>query len=109
MTSLEGLKERCRRWPGPLAATLNKGWHLWTRLEELLWPLVALFRRVTRGKRERRVLGIFHFQEHAAYLGDMMEFLEVLNVLREEHGLAKVDLCYIDDPSNPNRPVSRDR
>jgi hypothetical protein len=54
-------------------------------------------------------LGIYHFQEHAGYLGDMMEFMAVLNVIREENGLEKVDLCYVDDRSNPNRPISRER
>lgn len=58
---------------------------------------------------ERRILGIYHFQEHAGYLGDVMEFLVVLNTLREEHGLQEVDVCYIDDPSNPNQPITRAR
>jgi hypothetical protein len=39
----------------------------------------------------------------------MMEFLAILNVLRVQNGLGKVDLCYIDDPANPNRPVTRAR
>jgi hypothetical protein len=58
---------------------------------------------------EKRVLGIYHFQENAGYLGDMIDYYAILNVLRVEQGLSKVDLCYIDDPSNSNQPVSRKR
>lgn len=92
-----------------LRSPLRAAWHLWKRFEEAFWSLSVFPRTLVRFKGEKRILGIYHFQEHAAYLGDMMEFLAILNVLREENALNKVDLCYIDDPSNPNRPVSRDR
>jgi hypothetical protein len=71
--------------------------------------LVVFPRTLARWNIKKRILGIYHFQEHAGFLGDMMEFLAILNVLRVENALEKVDLCYIDDPSNPNRPVSRPR
>ena len=90
---------------------------LWDRIVEMLWWVFlaqrALARRLVSDVQavaeERRVLGIFHFQEHGAYLGDMVEFLAILNVLRARHSLQKVDLCYVDDPTNPNQPVTRHR
>jgi len=76
---------------------------------EVFWSLAVFPRAIVRLKAEKRVLGIYHFQEHAGFLGDMMEFLAILNVLRVQNRLKTVDLCYIDDPTNPNRPVSRER
>ena len=103
------LFERIKRGPAWVQEPLRAAWHLWRRIENALWSLAVFPRMLLRLKSERRILGIYHFQEHAGFLGDMVEFLAVLNVLRVENGLAKVDLCYIDDPTNPNRPISRDR
>lgn len=92
------LLRQVKRSPAAVRAPLRAAWHAAQRVRKLL------FRKL-----ERRVLGIYHFQEHAGYLGDMVDYLEILNVLRVQHRLAKIDLCYVDDPSNPNQPVSRVR
>jgi hypothetical protein len=78
-------------------------------MRSAIWRLSVLPRSLTRSFAEKRVLGIYHFQEHAGFLGDMIDFLQILNITRAAHGLKKVDLCYIDDPSNPNQPISRQR
>jgi hypothetical protein len=103
------LFERVKKGPAAIQVPLRMAWRLWKEAREAFLSLSVLPRAVARWNGEKRVLGIFHFQEHAAFLGDMMEFLAILNVLRVESGFDKVDLCYVDDPSNPNRPVSRDR
>jgi hypothetical protein len=103
------LFERAKGAPPWLRAPLRAGWHGWKRVRAALWPLSIFPRAVARSRLTKRVLGIYHFQEHAGFLGDMIEFLQILNILRVQHGLEKIDLCYIDDPSNPNRPISRQR
>lgn len=103
------LFKRVRAGPAYIRVPMRSAWHLWKRIEEVCASALVVPRTISRLNVERRILGIFHFQEHAAFLGDMMEFLEILNVLRVENELEKVDLCYIDDQSNPNRPVSRER
>jgi hypothetical protein len=103
------LLDHARKGPAMIRRPLRAAWHLWQRLEDAARAVVRLpdrFRRRTAGL---PVLGIYHFQEHAGYLGDMMEFLAVLNVLRAENASDRVDLCYINDPSNPNQPISRSR
>jgi len=103
------LREWALRSPAWLQRPMRAGWRGWKKVQQAFWPLVAFPRAIARSSGEKRVLGIYHFQEHAGYLGDMMEYLEVLNVLRAKHRLRKIDLCYIDDPSNRNQPVSRPR
>jgi hypothetical protein len=103
------LFERIKRGPAWVQEPLRAAWHLWGRIEKALWSLAIFPRALLRLKGEKRILGIYHFQEHAGFLGDMIDFLEILNVLRVQHGLEKIDLCYIDDSSNPNQPISRER
>src|SRR6266850_8037799 len=103
------LFERIKRGPAWVQEPLRAAWHLWPRIEDALWSLAVFPRMLVRLSSEKRILGIYHFQEHAGFLGDMVEFLAVLNVLRVENGLAKFYLCYIDDPTNPNRPTRRHR
>jgi hypothetical protein len=103
------LFERAKGAPPWVRTPLRAGWHALKRVRATLWPLSIAPRALARSLLPRRVLGIYHFQEHAGFLGDMIEFLQVLNVLRAEHRLEKIDLCYVDDPSNPNQPISRAR
>jgi len=101
---------RVKRGPAWLREPLRVAWHGWKRIEPATVGALRLIpRAIARARPERRVLGIYHLQEHAGHLGDMVDFLEILNVLRVQHGLQKIDLCYIDDPSNPNHPISRTR
>ncbi len=135
MIERTALFEQLKRGPAWLQAPLRAGWRLLLRLRARLLSLLAwarirtqrtwniggqglrtalvavrrVARRLLPRQPEKRILGIYHFQEHAGFLGDMMEYLEVLNVLRAQHGVPKIDLCYVDDPSNPNRPISRNR
>src|SRR4051812_8729140 len=81
----------------------------WRGIDSALGSTVISTRSLKRFHVRKRVLGIYHFQEHAGFLGDMVEFLAVLNILKAERGAEKVDLCHIDDAKNPNRPVSRGR
>jgi hypothetical protein len=106
----EELVSRVKRGPAWLRRPLRAALQAWKRIEpEALGAMLVIPRAVKRMKPERRVLGIYHLQEHAGHLGDFVDFLEILQVLRLQHGLRRVDLVYIDDPSNPNRPVSRQR
>ena len=109
MTLRSRVVERVREAPGWLREPLRGAWQAWQVLWRALLTPRVFSRAAVRAFEKRRVLGIYHFQEHAGFLGDMMEYLAILNVLRVQHRLEKIDLCYIDDPSNPNRPVSRAR
>ena len=100
------LFERAKGAPPWLRAPLRRGWYGWKRAKA---ALSIVPRAVVRSWAKKRVLGIYHFQEHAGYLGDMIDFLEILNIVRAENDLDKIDLCYVDDPSNPNQPISRQR
>jgi len=104
------LIDRVKRGPRWLHTPVRAAWHGWKWIEPgALGALRLIPRAIARARPERRLLGIYHLQEHAGYLGDMVDFLEILNVLRVEHGLKKIDLCYVDDPANPNQPISRAR
>lgn len=103
------LFERAKAAPPWLRKPLRTALYASKRLKVALSGLRFVPRSFTRRKIAMRVLGIYHLQEHAGYLGDMVDFLEILNVLRSEHGLDKIDICYIDDSSNPNQPISRPR
>jgi hypothetical protein len=104
------LFDRAKHGPAWLRAPLRAAWRGWKRIAPAtVNALHVAPRTILRFEGERRVLGIWHFQEHAGYLGDMVDFLQILNVVRSRHRMQKIDLCYIDDPSNPNRPISRDR
>jgi len=104
------LVDRIKQGPGWLRGSLRAALHGWKRIEPATIGAVRwLPRTIMRARGERRVLGVWHLQEHAGHLGDMVDFLEILNVLRVLHNLEKIDLCYIDDPSNPNQPISRRR
>jgi hypothetical protein len=102
------LFERAKSAPPWLRASLRAGWYALRHAKATARSLLVLPRAVARSG-AKRVLGIYHFQEHAGYLGDMIDFLEILNVLRVQNNLDQIDLCYIDDRSNPNQPVSRQR
>lgn len=67
-------------------------------VKDLLHPLLVVPRTAVRISMKKRVLGIFHYQEVGYGLGDMVNFLQTLNVLRHEHKLEKIDICYVDDP-----------
>jgi hypothetical protein len=103
------LIDRVKRGPEWLRVPLRAAWHGWKWMQPATLGALRLIPRAILRSAERRVLGIYHLQEHAGHLGDMVDFLEILNVLRVQHSLQKVDLCYIDDPSNPNHPISRTR
>ena len=98
------------RFPEPARSRIVRLWlfvrDAWLRIESSFLVFAAAPGAVVRRKAEKRILGICHFREQAFFLGDMMEFLEILNVLREEHGVDKIDVCYVDDESNPNQPIS---
>jgi len=103
------LFERAKRTPPWLRKPLRAAWYGSKRLKVALSSLGDVPRALTRPRPPMRILGIYHLQEHAGYLGDMIDYLEILNVLRVQHGLDKIDICYIDDSSNPNQPISRPR
>ena len=109
MTLRGTIFDAVKRGPAWLREPLRTAWYGFKRTKLSLFALSALPRAIVRSLPERRVLGIYHLQEHAGYLGDMVDFLEILNTVRAEHGLEKIDLCYIDDPRNPNQPISRAR
>jgi hypothetical protein len=109
LTFKDKVFERVRRGPDWLRKPLRDAWWFKKRAAKRLRQWALVFRIFARWKSEPRLLGIYHFQEHGGYLGDMIEYLAILNMLRIEKGLAKVDICYVDDPSNPNQPVTRAR
>lgn len=49
----------------------------------------------------KRILGIWDFHSTAASIGDGIAFQAMLNVLRIEKKVDKIDLCYIDDQGHP--------
>jgi hypothetical protein len=108
--SIRGLLfDRAKRTPTWLRKPLRAAWYGSKRLNVVLSALRNVPRSLTRPRVAMRILGIYHLQEHAGYLGDMIDFLEILNVLRVQHGFDRIDMCYIDDSSNPNQPISRPR
>ena len=107
MAVIQRLKRAAPTW---LRGLLTKVHLAWLTIEPATRnALSVLPRAIVRSAPKKRVLGIYHLQEHAGYLGDMVDFLQILNVLRVQHGLEKTDLCYVDDPRNPNQPISRAR
>src|SRR3989338_8139628 len=57
-----------------------------------------------------RILGYWDFHQRLAKTGDFIVFLEILSILREEHGLKEqrnIDICFIDDSSHYNAGQER--
>jgi len=61
---------------------------------------------------DKKILGVWDFNQRLSRLGDFIGFLEILNVLIEEFNLnnqinKKIDICFIDDENHYNRKQLR--
>jgi len=91
-------------------ASMHSGMQrIWERLGRS-GPGQALLRRAEMalaGRPERRLLGVWWFQTLSGSIGDATIFHEILLCLKEEYGLDRIDVAFIDDAGHVNNRESR--
>ena len=84
---------------------LRRAWRSIRRVARLLrWGGTALSCAAGIQRSARRLLIIYDFSSQPFSIGDILIFQEASLVLRERHGLGKVDFALVYDPASPVVP-----
>lgn len=63
--------------------------------------LINLFNFLSSRKPKKIILGVWDYKLIPWSIGDFLEFIETLSVLKLKHGADKVDVCVVCDSENP--------
>ena len=63
--------------------------------------LINLFNLLSNRKPRKVILGVWDYKVIPWSVGDFLEFMETLSVLKLKHGADKVDVCVVCDCENP--------